>query len=192
MATLIAQKNRAAAAINGEVSSDGLSAMLGEEGDLQSMLIQSVKNGNKVLKGSTEDWVSQTSDRAREILAGIGKKRQPSVQEQVINWITSQIQVESTKNVLLRKTKLITEDIEKGNITGFTVNQGVLEVDLIEAFGFEMVPEGTILSHLVHQQQPSLQTSNTYDAKLVEVNSSTASKRKKNAPMDGQLAFDLF
>lgn len=193
MATLIAQKNRASAAINGEVSSDGLSAMLGEEGDLQSMLIQSVKNGNKVLKGSTEDWVSQTSDRARAILAGIGKKRQPSLQEQVINWITSQIQVEATKNVLLRKSKLIAEDIEKGKITGFVVNNGVLEVDLIEAFGFEFVPDGTILSHLVGAQQPEPQTSFTYDAKLVEVDNSTvSSKRKKNTPMDGQLAFELF
>ncbi|MCM3443958.1 MULTISPECIES: DEAD/DEAH box helicase [Metabacillus] len=193
MATLIAQKNRASAAINGELSSDGISAMLGEEGDLQSMLIQSVKKGNKVLKGSTEDWVSQTSDRAREILAGIGKKRTPSIQEQVTSWITSQIKVEATKNVLLRKIKVITEDIERGKVSGFTFNNGVFEVDMIEAFGFEFVPDGAILSHLVAQQQQPSATTKTYDAKLFEVEKATSSgRRKKNTPIDGQLAFELF
>ncbi|MER2009695.1 MAG: DEAD/DEAH box helicase, partial [Psychrobacillus sp.] len=68
MAEIIAMKNRATSAINGDVSSDGLSAMLGDEGDLQSMLIQSVKNGGKVLKGSAEDWIAQSSERARELL----------------------------------------------------------------------------------------------------------------------------
>ncbi|MBG9689689.1 helicase [Lysinibacillus sphaericus] len=73
MAYIIASKNRATAAINGEISSDGLSAMLGDDGDLRSMLLKSVKEGNKTLKGSAEDWISQTSDRAREILANIGR-----------------------------------------------------------------------------------------------------------------------
>lgn len=76
MAELIAKKNRATAAINGESSSsDGLSAMLGDEGDLQSMLIESVKKGGAAMKGSAEDWISQASDRARELLAGIGKPK---------------------------------------------------------------------------------------------------------------------
>ena len=67
MATLIAMKSKASAAINGDVSTDGLNAMLGDDGDLQSMLIKSIKGGAK-LEGSSEEWISQTTDRAREIL----------------------------------------------------------------------------------------------------------------------------
>lgn len=65
--------------INGDVSSDGLSAMLGVVGDLQSMLLQSVKDGTMKLEGVAEDWISQTSDRARELLENIGKQKQLSV-----------------------------------------------------------------------------------------------------------------
>lgn len=75
MADLIARKNKATQAINGDISSEGISAMLGSDsGDLQSMLIQSIKNGDKpALEGSAEEWISQTSDRAREILTNIAK-----------------------------------------------------------------------------------------------------------------------
>lgn len=75
IAEVIARKNKATAAINGEVSADGLSAMLGDEGDLQAMLIESVKQGNITMKGSAEEWIAQASDRARELLANIGKPR---------------------------------------------------------------------------------------------------------------------
>ncbi|MEB2301535.1 helicase [Lysinibacillus xylanilyticus] len=86
MAYIIASKNRATAAINGELSSDGLSAMLGDDGDLRSMLLKSVKEGNKTLKGSAEDWISQTSDRAREILANIGRTDvAPTERKQILN-----------------------------------------------------------------------------------------------------------
>ncbi|MFG3435092.1 hypothetical protein [Lysinibacillus fusiformis] len=61
--------------INGDVSSDGLSAMFGDEADLQSMLLQSVKDGTMKLEGVAEDWISQTSDRARELLENIGKPK---------------------------------------------------------------------------------------------------------------------
>ncbi|WP_404428009.1 DEAD/DEAH box helicase (plasmid) [Ureibacillus chungkukjangi] len=79
MADLIARKNKATQAINGDVSSEGISAMLGSDsGDLQSMLIQSIKNGDKpALEGSAEEWISQTSDRAREILTNIAKAKAP-------------------------------------------------------------------------------------------------------------------
>jgi len=75
MAELIAKKNRATQAINGDISSDGLSAMLGDEGDLQSMLIEAIKKGGMTLEGSAEEWISQTSDRARELLENIGKAK---------------------------------------------------------------------------------------------------------------------
>jgi Helicase conserved C-terminal domain len=195
MATLIAMKNRATAAINGEVSSDGLSAMLGDEGDLQSMLIESVKKGNKVLKGSTEEWVSKTSDKAREILANIGKKKPKTVSQQFAAWIQSNIKVDSTKNVMMRKKNKIIESIERGKVQGFSVNNGVLSVDLVEAFGFEKVPEGAILSHLVQEeiQKAQQESPADYCASIVEFRKEqTKAKRKKKAPADGQLAFELF
>ncbi|MGF9978912.1 helicase-related protein [Viridibacillus arvi] len=99
MADLIARKNRATAAINGEAaSSDGLSAMLGDEGDLQSLLINAVKNGGTILKGSAEDWISQQSERSRELLAGIGKKKTPKI-----------IEAEAT---VIPETELVSSDNE--------------------------------------------------------------------------------
>lgn len=71
MSYIIAQKNKATAAISGDDPA-GLSAMLGDEGDLRSLLLKSIKDGKK-LRGSAEDWISQTTDEARAILANIGK-----------------------------------------------------------------------------------------------------------------------
>jgi hypothetical protein len=196
MATLIAMKNRATAAINGELSSDGLSAMLGDEGDLQSMLIESVKKGNKVLKGSTEEWVNQTSDKAREILSKIGKKKTKvqSVAEQFIAWTRLNIKNIATQNVMLRKKNQIIESIERGKVQGFSVDKGVLTVDLVEAFGFETIPDGEILSHLVMEEIKEAQKkhSTEYYAPIVETKKESTLKRKKKTPADGQLAFELF
>ncbi|MCM3318007.1 DEAD/DEAH box helicase [Rummeliibacillus stabekisii] len=78
MAEIIAKKNQANAAISGEATgADGLSAMLGDSDDLQALLIKAVKDGGQSLKGTAEEWISQTSDRAREILSNIGKKKKP-------------------------------------------------------------------------------------------------------------------
>ncbi|MFC0273591.1 helicase-related protein [Metabacillus herbersteinensis] len=192
MAQLIAQKNKAASAINGKVSSDGLSAMLGDDGDLQSMLIKSIKNGTQ-LKGSTEEWVAASSERARIILSGIGKKKKPSLKEQFVHWVKQQIQSEATSNVLLKKADSILLNIEKGRIDGFISNNGVLEVDLIGAFGFDIVADGAVLSHLVSlERKPA--TPNTYNLSIFEIDQdkNANNRRKKNSPSDGQLAFSLF
>lgn len=193
MAELIAMKNKAASAINGEVSSDGLSAMLGDEGDLQSMLIKSIKNGDK-LKGSTEEWVAQTSDRAREILAGIGKKKQlkPSVKDQYMHWVKETIEATATKNVLIRRADVILSNIEKGNIAGFSIEKGVLEVDFIAAFGMDMVADGVVLSHLTSAEREEKVSTSTYDVTIIEVKEGTKKRKKKTAPIEGQLAFELF
>lgn len=195
MAKLIAMKNKAAGAINGDISSDGLSAMLGDEGDLQSMLIKSIKKG-ETLKGSTEEWVAEASDRAREILAGIGKKKQKplSASEQLIAWAEQQIGSEATLNVLKRKASSIASNIEKGRILGFVLLNGVLEVDLIEAFGFDMIADGEILSYLTEpekkEQAPIMNT--PYQASIFELDVKETPTKKKKAPVSGQLAFDLF
>ncbi|QAS54858.1 DEAD/DEAH box helicase [Halobacillus litoralis] len=190
MSQLIAMKNKAASAINGDVSTDGLSAMLGDEGDLQSMLIKSIKNGDK-LQGSTEEWVAQTSDRARELLAGVGKKKQLTIQDQFKNWVNQNIVVEATSNVLLRKREDIVRHIEEGKVHGFSVTKGVLEVDLVEAFGFESVADGAILAHLVQPERKPSHNSE-YHAKIIEVEANDKSKKKKRAPAAGQLGFSLF
>jgi hypothetical protein len=192
MATLIAQKNKAAGAINGDVSSDGLNAMLGDEGDLQTMLIQSIKKGT-VLKGSTEEWVAEASDRAREILAGIGKKKQKQItlKEQFVAWVNQQIQADSSKNVLIRKATSITANIEKGMVNGFTVVDNILVVDLIEAFGFDCILDGEIVAYLTELEQEETKVE-TQQISLFEIKREEKENKKRNAPASGQLAFELF
>lgn len=193
MATLIAQKNKAAGAINGEVSSDGLNAMLGDDGDLQSMLIQSIKKG-KVLKGSTEEWTAEASERAREILAGIGKKKQKPLlaKEQFIAWVNQHIETDSSKNVLIRKASSITANIQKGIVNGFAYVKDVLEVDLIEAFGFDFIQDGEMVAYLTEFERSSSSV-DTMQISLFEVNvEETKTKKKRNAIASGQLGFDLF
>ncbi|MEG6533734.1 DEAD/DEAH box helicase [Caldibacillus thermoamylovorans] len=189
MATLIAQKNKAAGAINGDVSSDGINAMLGDEGDLQSLLIQSIKKG-EVLKGSTEEWVAAASDRAREILESIGKKKQKlSPKEQFIEWVNQHIETDSSKNVLVRKADSITKNIEKGIIQGFTFKNAVLEVDLIDAFGFDFIMDGEIVAYLTQFEKEIRVNAEPVESLFkVEKNHN---KKRRNAPIDGQLAFDF-
>ncbi|MGE7219273.1 helicase-related protein [Priestia koreensis] len=194
MAQLIAQKNKAAAAINGELSSDGLSAMLGDEGDLQAMLIKSIKSGEK-LKGSTEAWVAETSDRARELLSGIGKKkapRIPSVSEQFESWLNTQIESVPTRNVLLRHCEKIAGFIQKGAVPGFTVKGKSLEIDLVDVFGMDHVADAYILNHLMSAVRGKKEETSTLETKVVEVKVNTTKKRKAKDPIAGQLAFSLF
>lgn len=189
MATLIAQKNKAAGAINGDVSSDGLNAMLGDDGDLQTLLIESIKKGT-VLKGSTEEWVLEASDRAREILAGIGntKRMSPDIKDQFINWVSNQIKSDSSKNVLIRKAKAITTYIKQDAIQGFKYKNNVLEVDLIEAFGFDVIADGEIVAYLTECERFEKNRIN-----LIEVKNENAKNNKRRiAPVNGQLAFNLF
>lgn len=183
MAHLIAQKKKAAAAISGDVSSDGLSAMLGDEGDLQAMLVKSIKKG-EVIKGSAESWVSQTTDRARELLAGIGKKETPKAQ--FINWVKSNIQTESTRNVLLKKADTIIACIQQGRTSGFAINNGVLEVDI------DIIDdEKAVLAHLVKVERVEKPTNND-DVSLFTFDGNANKRKSKKAPIDGQLGFDLF
>lgn len=70
-ATLMARKESAAKALNGEVSADGLSAIVGGEGDLRSLLIEAIKEDASLstLKFQKEDYT--VSNRAKEIVAAI-------------------------------------------------------------------------------------------------------------------------
>lgn len=191
MAVLIAQKNKAAEALNGDASSDGLNAMLGGEEDLQAMLIKSVKNG-KALSGSTEEWTAASSDRAREILAGIGKKKQkknPTIAEQLIAWATSHFVDQTSLNVLKQQSERAANRIQQGSVSGFKVGLNGLEVDMILAFGFDFAPDSLVLEHLLEtepkQARPVMPT-----IKIVTV-TSTGGKGKQKV-CNGQLGFDLF
>lgn len=199
MAELIAKKNRATAAINGESASEaGLSAMLGDEGDLQSMLIQSVKSGTK-LKGSAEDWIAQTSDRARELLANVGKKKIPSPIEQFKKWVMDEIEGETTRNALLRQAADFISCIDSGLINGFTIEDGKLQVDIEAGIGLDraFVSDGAILFHLskplrtVEEPEKKAAPATQSSSNLI-VLSQEAKKRGKKKTSESQLQFDLF
>lgn len=205
MAELIAMKNRATAAINGEVSSDGLSAMLGDEGDLQSLLIESVKKGGTVLKGSAEDWINQASERARELLNNIGRKKSRySVLEQFEKWVDAEIHQDTYKEQLLNNRIQIVKDVKGGVIPGFKVENEVLEVDLIESFDGvdrDLISDEAITHYLNQPRDAKTLTSLTTinkDASLmiIEVSKDTYTekniKRKRGKIAENQLAFDLF
>lgn len=198
MAHLIAKKKKAAAAISGDVSSDGLSAMLGDEGDLQAMLVNSIKKG-EVVKGSAEEWVSQTSDRAREILSGIGKEKDSTPKVQFRNWVKTTIQNVSTQNVLIKQADTIVSGIKQDKYKGFKIKENVLEVDLVEAFGLDLVDDKVILSYLISVDKKTQTTkpTNNEDVQLSlftvgEEKKKKAKRKTKSTPVEGQLGFDLF
>lgn len=201
MAQLIAMKNRATAAINGEVSSDGLSAMLGDEGDLQSMLIQSVKKGGSVLKGSAEDWIAQTSDRARELLATIGKKRVKAPIDLLTQWIQTEIKGPTTLKAMLDQKETILQNIMDGKVIGFNFSQNTLEVDIVEAFGFsrEAVSDGAIFKHLIREdvqvasaQAAERTVTKPESSQVIPMPKPKAKKSKTKKVSENQIAFDLF
>ncbi len=140
MAEIIARKNAATAAINGELSSDGISAMLGDDGDLQAMLIQSVKKGNITMKGSAEEWIEKASDRARELLANIGKPKPTeldSEDKRNVITVTKEVSQNQRNNDeiidLFTVAELNDENTLKSNKKGrkkATVNEGQLVFDL--------------------------------------------------------------
>lgn len=127
MAEIIARKNLANAAISGEAGADGLSAMLGDSDDLQTMLIKAVKEGGKTLKGSAEEWISQQSDRARELLSNIGKKKKPKTisPKAVIEAETEQspLSIDSedvTDITSLIRNRIVVENTETNKTQGVT------------------------------------------------------------------------
>lgn len=187
MAQLIAQKNKASQALNGDVSSDGLNAMLGDDGDLQTMLIKSIKKG-ETIKGSSEEWIAQTSDRARELLRNVGKpKKVPNLAEQLMQWLNQFTLKESTINVIRERSQWISQQIERGKVPGFGASQNVLSVDLIQAFGIDFVDDQMLLEHLIEKPKVVIPAPT-----LVEISKENSKKRKKNDPIDGQLGFELF
>lgn len=87
VATIVARKNKSAEAMSGEATSDGLNALLGEDGDLQTMLIKGIKSGED-LSGTTEEWSAAASEETLRIMLNIGKRVDPVVEE-VVETVTT-------------------------------------------------------------------------------------------------------
>ncbi|HDR8306202.1 TPA: hypothetical protein QC153_005673 [Bacillus cereus] len=191
MAQLIAQKNKAAEAMNGDATSDGLNAMLGDTGDLQTLLIQNIKSGNQ-LKGSTEEWTKAASDESKRVLANIGNVITPvfeSIEIQFTNWVEK---LPETMDVAFMKeaqfVQSAVECIKKEQVPGVRVKQNVLEVDgEIEDIIRALTTLNTDKRMLVQKQDITF-----WDSVIVEVDSSKKKEKRKNKVIDGQYEFDLF
>lgn len=188
MAQLIAEKNRASQAINGTVSSEGLSAMLGDSGDLQTALIKQIQNGKKI-KGTTEEWVTHASIRARELL-NRGSNNTESLEESVYNSLILWMKKKGIHEVMLSSIshdkKKIVERILKDQINGFKYKENELRVDEIVAFGTNNVSDSDVYQHL-YDVAAYIQFD---DIEIVTETKKSIKKKRKIA--EGQLAMNLF
>ncbi|MGU9544983.1 hypothetical protein [Bacillus cereus] len=193
MAQLIAQKNKAAEAMNGDATSDGLNAMLGDTGDLQTLLIQNIKSGNQ-LKGSTEEWTQAASEESKRVLANIGKVITPvfeSIENQFINWVKT---LPSTFDVsYMEDAKFVqkaVEYIKEEKVPGVVVKQRKLEIDgNIEDIIRTLTTLNADKRMLVQKQDITL-----WDELIVEVDGSQkkGKGKRKSKVIEGQFEFDLF
>ncbi|PFO94148.1 hypothetical protein COJ88_18530 [Bacillus cereus] len=191
MAQLIAQKNKAAEAMNGDATSDGLNAMLGDTGDLQTLLIQNIKSGNQ-LKGSTEEWTQAASEESKRVLANIGNVITPvfePIENQFTNWVEK---LPGTMDVAFMKepqfVQRAVECIKKEQVPEVRVKQNVLEVDgEVEDIIRALTTLNTDKRMLVQKQDITF-----WDSVIVEVDPSKKKGKRKNKIIDGQYEFDLF
>ncbi|QWI14420.1 hypothetical protein EXW47_29540 (plasmid) [Bacillus mycoides] len=188
---LIAQKNKAAEAMNGDATSDGLNAMLGDTGDIQTLLIQNIKSGNQ-LKGSTEEWTKAASDESKRVLANIGNVITPvfeTIEIQFTNWVGK---LPETMDVAFMKEALFVqravECIKKEQLPGVRMKHNVLEIDgEIEDLIRALTTLNTDKRMLVQKQDIAF-----WDELIVEVDASQKKGKRKSKVIDGQFEFDLF
>ncbi|EEL67666.1 DEAD/DEAH box helicase [Bacillus mycoides] len=191
MAQLIAQKNKASEAMNGDATSDGLNAMLGDTGDLQTLLIQNIKSGNQ-LKGSTEEWTKAASEESKRVLANIGNVITPvfeSIEIQFTNWVEK---LPGTMDVAFMKdaqfVQKAVEFIQQGKVPGVQVKQRTLEIDgEVEGIIRTLTTLNTDKRMLVQKQDIAF-----WDEVIVEVDTSKKKGKRKSKVIDGQFEFDLF
>ncbi|MGG0208455.1 hypothetical protein [Bacillus mycoides] len=191
MAQLIAQKNKASEAMNGDATSDGLNAMLGDTGDLQTLLIQNIKSGNQ-LKGSTEEWTKAASEESKRVLANIGNVITPvfeSIEIQFTNWVGK---LPGTMDVAFMKdaqfVQKAVECIQQGKVPGVQVKKRELEIDgEVEGIIRTLTTLNTDKRMLVQKQDIAF-----WDEVIVEVDTAKKNGKRKSKVIEGQFEFDLF
>lgn len=191
MAQLIAQKNKASEAMNGDATSDGLNAMLGDTGDLQTLLIQNIKSGNQ-LKGSTEEWTKAASEESKRVLANIGNVITPvfeSIEIQFTNWLEK---LPGTMDVAFMKdaqfVQKAVECIQQGKVPGVQVKKRELEIDgEVEGIIRTLTTLNTDKRMLVQKQDIAF-----WDEVIVEVDTAKKNGKRKSKVIEGQFEFDLF
>ncbi|MGE6593440.1 hypothetical protein ACQKFU_28650 [Bacillus mycoides] len=191
MAQLIAQKNKASEAMNGDATSDGLNAMLGDTGDLQTLLIQNIKSGNQ-LKGSTEEWTKAASEESKRVLANIGNVITPvfeSIEIQFTNWVEK---LPGTMDVAFMKdaqfVQKAVEFIQQGKVPGVQVKKRELEIDgEVEGIIRTLTTLNTDKRMLVQKQDIAF-----WDEVIVEVDTAKKKGKRKSKVIEGQFEFDLF
>ncbi|WP_353762004.1 helicase-related protein [Bacillus cereus group sp. RP43] len=191
MAQLIAQKNKASEAMNGDATSDGLNAMLGDTGDLQTLLIQNIKSGNQ-LKGSTEEWTKAASEESKRVLANIGNVITPvfeSIEMQFTNWVEK---LPGTMDVAFMKdaqfVQKAVEFIQQGKVSGVQVKKRELEIDgEVEGIIRTLTTLNTDKRMLVQKQDIAF-----WDEVIVEVDTAKKKGKRKSKVIEGQFEFDLF
>lgn len=112
IAKLMALKNQATEAMNGDFSEGGLNAMLGDSGDLQSELLKNLKNGTKV---KDQGWSDTLAYRTTEILENARKLKLQEEKQQVaaIPHVIANIPVVTTSSIQMTLdvgVKVITKD----------------------------------------------------------------------------------
>ncbi|QWH64125.1 hypothetical protein EXW39_29015 (plasmid) [Bacillus mycoides] len=191
MAQLIAQKNKASEAMNGDATSDGLNAMLGDTGDLQTLLIQNIKSGNQ-LKGSTEEWTKAASEESKRVLANIGNVITPvfeSIEIQFTNWVEK---LPGTMDVAFMKDAKFVQKavafIQQGKVPGVQVKKRELEIaGEVEGIIRTLTTLNTDKCMLVQKQDIAF-----WDEVIVEVDTAKKKGKRKSKVIEGQFEFDLF
>ena len=164
VANLVARKLKSAAAINGEASSEGISQMLGDDGDLQSILLKSTKEGTVSISGGAEEWIAEASERSRELLENLNK---PILKERIKNKETAAKESTSLFDTL-NDVSSNTYDIE----------------DMSVEEALEVVEYCTV-SAVISEYKAEIKT-------VSELQNSTKKVRKNKKVSDDQLVFDLF
>lgn len=165
MAYLIARKKKASAMLNGNASSDGLSAMLGDDGDLTTLLLKEIAKGRAV-DGKDKNLLISNDERVQNVLGNIGK-------------IVESVENDDNRTFDERV------DVETSRIWSDTGSKEQFEeLDLFSAFEQKPLKDKVEKDRTVNLEH--IQRVEMDDVKLV-----VRKADKKSKVVEGQLAFDF-
>ncbi|WP_368502690.1 helicase-related protein (plasmid) [Alkalihalophilus sp. As8PL] len=159
----------------------------------KELAAKDMENVETVSEGSFKDVLqNRMKSLANQTLRMAGVESQElesvSIKEQIITWIEASVTSSVSKRFALNHIDAILARIDEG-LSGFTVIDDQLQVDLIDAFGFAMVPDAEIVAYLTNNRSQVEERKKHTGIKLVASNHTGKGKKKLS---DGQLAFDLF